>query len=197
MNDQDLKSLWQSAEVSEHPALDVEEVALQGERFERKIRRRNLMEWAACIVVAAVFGVDAIESINGWELAGNLIIAFGAITIGVVLWRKGQVSLEADPSGNTAEFLGEHAHALEVQARLLEGVPLWYLLPLGLGILLLRFSDYVEAGEVKASWLIVTSFIVVVFVVIGWMNVKAAQKMRQEARSLRQQLAGEEGGLPE
>ena len=72
MNDLDLKALWQSAKPSPTFQVDLETVKTRAARFDAQIRRRNLMEWLASILVMFLFGYDAFVADDTLEMLGNL-----------------------------------------------------------------------------------------------------------------------------
>ena len=79
MNDLDLKALWQSTKPSPTFQVDLETVKTRAARFDAQIRRRNLMEWLASILVMFLFGYDAFVADDTLEMLGNLCTALAAI----------------------------------------------------------------------------------------------------------------------
>ena len=98
MSDDFLKSAWAAQPLDDvddgtggatgerggRPAPD-----LQGStaRLERKLRRRNLIEYAAGAFVIAMFGRDAWLAPNVVLLVGNLLIVLGTLFL---LWQLGR-----------------------------------------------------------------------------------------------------------
>ena len=188
MSDLDLKGVWQSEPEKAPPTMNVAEVQSKASNFETKIKRRNLIEWLACLVVVGLHAHDAFDSANKLILIGNLIVVFAGLFIAVVLWRKGRVSLDADPTLDAVGFIKAHAHALETQAKLLSRVPLWYLSPIAIGLSFLFAGRYPTNGQPSMGWLLTVTFVALVFIGITWMNLRAARKLRVDAKALRSEL---------
>ncbi len=188
MSDSDLKALWQSSDEGEELTMSVEEVRSRAQAFEAKIKRRNMLEWAASALVIYLFGTDALDAESTGILVGNLIMVVAAIGISVYLWRKGQVQLHFDPTQDTRTFALAHADALQAQARLLSQVPIWYLGPLALGLTVLMVSRFPSDGRGLTSWIGTTAIIVVVYAGIWWLNHRGAQKLRTQAAELLEEL---------
>ena len=117
MSDLDLKELWYSEPEKAPPTMNVAEVQSKASAFETKIKRRNILEWLACVVVVGLHAHDAFDAANALILIGNLIVIFAGLFIAAVLWRKGRVSLDADPTLNSVGFMHAHADALDAQAK--------------------------------------------------------------------------------
>ena len=188
MSDLDLKDLWHSEPEKAPPTMNVAEVQSKACAFETKIKRRNVIEWLACLVVVGLHAHDAFDSANALILTGNLIVVFAGLFIAVVLWRKGRVSLDADLTLGAVEFINAHANALDAQAKLLSRVPLWYLSPIAIGLGFLFAGRYPTNGQPSMGWLLTVTFVTLVFVGIAWMNLRAARKMRDDAEALRSEL---------
>ena len=188
MNDLDLKDLWQSTPVKSTPVLDVDRVKIEAHRFERKIRRRNVLEWLACAIIVGLHIRDLFESENLWMLLGNGTIVLGGAYIALVLWRRGRVTLDADPNQDTIAFIEAHATALEAQAKLLAKVPLWYLSPLALGIALQLVGRSIAAGKTSTGVLLAAGLVAVTFLGVAWLNIRSARKLNAEAGALRASL---------
>ena len=188
MSDLDLRDLWHSDPIADPPTMNVAEVQSKASAFETKIKRRNLIEWLACLVVVGLHAHDAFDSANALILTGNLIVVFAGLFIAVVLWRKGRVSLDADPTLDAVGFINAHAHALEAQAKLLSRVPLWYLSPIAIGLGFLFAGRYPTNGQPSIAWLLTITFVALVFISIAWMNLRAARKLRIDAKSLRSEF---------
>lgn len=124
-----LKAAWLSQPV-EHIQMSTMELAAVATRFERKIHRRNLIEYIAGIGAAVVFGASAIFSHQGWIMrAGDALAVLG---VTVVLW---QLNLRASPrraptEGPPENLLAFQRAELVRQRDALRGVPVWYILPI-------------------------------------------------------------------
>ena len=188
MNDPDLKALWQSSDEDGELTMSVDEVRSRAERFEAKIKRRNVLEWLASAFVIYFFGTDALEAETTGLLVGNLIMVAAAIGISVYLWRRGQVQLAFDPTQDTRTFVVAHATALEDQARLLSRVPIWYLSPFAVGLMVLMASRFPTGDRSLTPWWGTVAIIMVVYAGIWWLNYRGAHTLRSQAASLLEEL---------
>jgi len=188
MSEFDLKALWQSTEQTERPEVDPEIMKQRAQAFERKVWRRNALEWVAAAFVFIWFGHDAIGSENTVEMVGNTLVAMAAIGIAVYLYLKGRIKTTSDPTSDTQTYMKAHAQILFDQARLLAGVPLWYLGPLSLGMIVLQWGRMPTDGQQMGAWLSVVVLVTAVFLGIAWLNHRGAKKLRHEAQMLLSEL---------
>ena len=184
MSELDLKALWQNDTQDTATALDVEEIKHKASRFERKVQRRNRLEWAACVFVSVKFGYDALLAKTAVLLVGNLLIVAAAFSISLYLWRRGRVQLNVDPTTDTRAFAEAHANAMKGQAELLADVPVWYLGPLGLGLVVLIAGMYPTDGRPVWPWFLVVAFAISVFGAVAWYNHREARVLRNKAEAL-------------
>ena len=183
MNDLDLKALWQSDTAVQTVAFDLDEIKERAHAFERKIRRRNILEWLACAAVIALFGRDALTGAHTLEVLGNWMTVAAAIGIAAYLFLKGRVSQEVDPALDGQKFLKAHADALRAQARLCATTPLWYLGPLAVGLTLLMTARFPAEGSM-VPWALTLAFVGLTFGGIWVFNLRAARRLRDQAAAL-------------
>ena len=90
MNDEkQLIQLWQQQPV-EPKELNMELVMQQADRFQRKIKNRNLREYLACVGLVAWTGYTVLGTDDPLLVKlGALLIALGCVAIGVTLRLKG------------------------------------------------------------------------------------------------------------
>ncbi len=190
MNDLDLKDLWQSDPDNASLSLDSTQAQEKAHAFERKIKRRNQIEWIACLVVVLLHLRDLLNAENVFLVLGNGIIVLGGIYIASVLWRKGRVSLDADPALDTVAFIHEHANALDAQAKLLSRVPAWYLSPIALGLGLIFTGRFPSHAQALTPWLLTVAVVIVIFVGVAWYNLRTAHRLSTDAQALRASIEG-------
>ena len=135
-NPGDLQSLWQSMPTTS-VTITAEEMRLRAMAFQRKVRRRNLVEYIATAVVVAAFGWYATLPVPAtplWPIA-NLMIVAGAL---VIAWNLHRLARAATPpSGASAASLIDFQRGeLTRQRDALKSVWLWYVGPVVPGFVL-------------------------------------------------------------
>lgn len=157
--------------------------------FEKKVRRRNLIEYVAGGLVIAMFGVLAVifAAAGEWLIVATaLAIILAAVFVVMKLHRDGS-TLGRLPEQSCREHLRDQ---LIRQRDLLRGVPKWYVAPFIPG--LVGFYAVVSANiaaqrgwasAMEGMWVkLVLTMIVLIFVV--WLNVHAAKKLDREIEAL-------------
>lgn len=179
------RKAWQEQEVPDRGAPDEEEllawVQEKSEAFERKIRRRDLLETLAAVVVAGCFAYEAATSATWMARVGAAIVVLSS---GFIAWwlrraRKAGPTRAADRS--VADRLRAERERVEIQIRLLRSVLWWYLGPLAVGVVL--FVLGLPSGPVAT---VVTLTIVASLCgVIWWLN---RREVRRYLRPRRDEL---------
>lgn len=125
----DLQSLWQSMPTPVAP-ITVDDMRARASTFERKVKRRNLIEYVAAGFVIVAFGWYATLPLAAtalWPVA-NIAIVIGAL---VVVWNLHRIG-HAATTPTSAEFgtlLDFHRAELVRQRDALRTVWLWYIAP--------------------------------------------------------------------
>lgn len=131
----DLRSLWQTMPTAPI-TLSVEELRTRATAFERKVRRRNLVEYIATAFVVVIFGWYATFPIPAtplWPMA-NLMIIAGVLVVAWNLHRLARAS--KPPPGADAASLVDFQRAEYVRQRdALKSVWLWYIGPIIPGLI--------------------------------------------------------------
>lgn len=134
------------------------------------IRRRDLTETAAAVFVIFFFSMWAWNTNDPLQRAGALIIVGGALFIVGVMWFGRRDFHEADCAGTPLESCELQLKALRRQQRMLLLVPLWYITPIVLGIIIISLAT-------MKGWFLVGYLTVVAALVAGvwYMNARAAK----------------------
>ncbi len=186
MSDQErLIRMWQ-----ENPLpgpTDVEqmmrEIASRAAKFDRRIRWRNLREYAAgMILMIYFFGLS-------FNSTARLIAVAGLVAVSWVmfyLWWSSRQTPPLDPAADLKSYQAALLERYDRQIRLLSKVKYWYVLPLYLWMLLSIFwADRSKAiGTRLWSCLFVTMF--AIFVV--WLNEGVAVKKIRSEREKAEEL---------
>lgn len=171
----DYREAWKEQDLAGGDEPDEEEllawVREASEAFERRIRRRDLLETLAAVVVAALFGYEAATSATWLARIGAGILVLSS---GFVVWwlRRARTSGPARAADRSvADRLRAERERVEIQIRLLETVAWWYLAPPAVGAVL--FIVGLGAGTVAT--LISLAGVAGVFGAVCHLNRRAAR----------------------
>lgn len=177
-----IKQAWRDS-VGEPGELPLDEVRAGADRFYRFVRRRNVIEYAACAVAVAVFGFYVFWLPHVLEKIGSVLVVIAVFYTAFQLHRRASaVPPETAGTMPVIQFargqLARHRDALRSIFR-------WYLLPFTPGLALIVVgSASRRAGETtevvmpgKAEWLFI-GFAALVFAVIWWLNQRIANKLQ-------------------
>ena len=145
MSDPDLvRQAWQ-ASVADPVLPDLAAVRTGADRFYRKVRRRNAIEYVACVFVVICFSAYAVFLPSVTMRIGALMVVLGTL---LVAWQLHRIASAAPPPESAAaEPILVHQRAeLARQRDALAGVFTWYLLPLIPGLLVMTLGPALEHG---------------------------------------------------
>jgi hypothetical protein len=188
----DLEQLWKTQPVD--PAVkgeDMRQIILKKtEKFDRAIRRRNMREISAAVVLAALGAYGAWAQHDTFGRASSVILVAASLSIIYYMWRLGA----EPPDPNPGQTLEGYQRALVLkydhQIRLLRNVKLWYLAPLYAALLTASAGTFRErAARGALTWLdgLVPLFYTLLFAGIWWLNevygVRKLERMRAQVTS--------------
>lgn len=170
------------------------EVRVGADRFHRLIRRRNAVEYAACVLVVGFFGYGALSGgiRDPIAQAGAWLIVLATI---FVAWQlHSRASAVEPPAADAARSILVHQRAQLVRQRdALASVGLWYLAPFAPGLALMVLAPGIRHGLGAlgaGAW----SAVAINFLVFGgvwWLNRRAARALQRAIDEL-DALSGEE-----
>lgn len=182
----DLKNLWQTQEVVEMK-FTVEELRAKAAKFQRRIRRRNLREYLAAMIVAVWAGVAC------WNIPQFLPrIAFACIVAGAIyyawhLWRWGSAT-PAPAEMGAADSFRFYRHELQRQRDLVSGVWKWAVMPIMPGLILLAAYNVAVAPSPERWKPVVSALLQAALIsVVVWLNMRAAQRLDRRIAELDQE----------
>ena len=180
----DPSSFWNADPISAQFS-DPDLVTRRSTRFSRTVRRRNLIEGAAGLLVIGLFGSGTVAaaSIGEWAFAGaSAMVVAGTIFILWHLIRYGSNLARRPEDDCRSHLLGQLAR----QRDLLRRVPFWYLAPLLPGVCavygITAFKVAEAQGWEKALGGVWQPFLatIVFFVFVGGLNLWAARRLSRE-----------------
>lgn len=183
-NQNDLRARWQN-QPPEGGKISLEEIRAQAQRFQKRIRNRNVREYIASIIVILIF-TSYIFLLKPVVLR----VASGMIIVGT-LWAMFQLHKRAStrtPPGGAASTacLEFHRRKLERQRDALLGIWTWYLLPFMPGIVL--FIAGIAMAPGARGW-VATLIVIAVFAAtitfVLKLNYRAARRVQRMIDELR------------
>lgn len=187
MTDQDpLRDLW-ATDQGDKFTMSIAELSARSDRFRSKIKRRNLTEYLAAILVIGIFGwlAYSIPVLSVRIGAGLIILA--AIYISWQLNKVASVDTGEAPVDNLANM---HRRELIRQRDALRSVWRWYLMPFVPGIVVFTLGTTIEAGASVPLWAVIVTSIVslgfagAIFFGVWALNAYAARKLDEQIKEL-------------
>jgi hypothetical protein len=187
--DENLIHRWQNQPLSESE-LDMQLVINQAQQFQRKIRVRNLTEYLGCAILVAWTGSVALRSAAPPLIrAGAILLALGALAVAIILRLRGHAAKREPPlTAPTEEALSWHRAELVRQRDLLRGAPLWYLGPLVPGVAATLLGAGLASPGQGLRIALSAALVVVVFIGIALLNLRAAKKLDRQIAELEQAI---------
>ena len=182
---------WQ-AQAGDAAFSDPATCAVQATKFERQIRRRNWIEYAAGVLVTFLFGGTAISAFAKGELLIGLSAAMIIAGTGLVLWslHKRASNLDRRPEDRCLDHLRRQ---YEHQYRALRDVPLWYIGPFIPGLVLFYVAIVASTAEVT-GWgsalkaavtpMSITFGIVALVALANWLGARALKRKIEQLDAL-------------
>lgn len=181
-----LKQAWQ-AEGGDTPLPRLDDIRAGAGVFYRRIRRRNMIEYAAAAVVVPFFAFTA------WVTPGSSV-RFGAILaiagMLFVVWQLHRRASAVAPAADAALPLIAHQRAqLARQRDALASIGTWYLLPLMPGLAVIALSPLIDGGWAASggldwfhyAWVAIAAAF---FLFVWWLNHAAARVLQTEIDAL-------------
>jgi hypothetical protein len=177
-----VRHAWQ-ASAAEAPLPALADVRAGADRFHRIVRRRNAIEYAACVLVVVFFGIGVFRMHPLAAQIGAALIVLGTCVVAWQLHRR--ASAVAPPAADAARPILEHQRAqLARQRDALSGVGHWYLGPLVPGLALIMLAPVFHRGpaallHMPPGALIGIAVNILVFTGIWWLNRHGARQLQK------------------
>ena len=180
-----IQELWQHQPV-EGIKMSVDEIQSRARKFERRISRRNLREYAAGGTAIVAFGYFMARAHGALaHIAFGLLIA-GPLFVMYQLHRKGG-SRAASATEAGAQCVQFFRSELERQRDLISNVWSWYLGPLIPGLVMLTVaSAWANPHPASLAGLVIGDLVTAaVFIFIAKLNSRAARALQRQIDELR------------
>lgn len=168
--------------------LSLEELRSKSSTFKNRIRRRNLREFLASIIVVLVFGWFLWSTPAILERIADALLIAGSAFYAWRLWKRGMPKSLPSDLGRT-DSLQFYRGELQRQRDLLRTAWLWAIGPLIPGLALLFAYEIAAAPPAKRLSLIaIVAAAAAVLVFIGWLNWRAAGRFDRRIAELGREL---------
>jgi len=169
--------------------MSLAEIHTRSERFQSRIRLRNVTEYVAAAFVVSVFTWMAVTIPLPIVQAGAVLIILGALYVCWQLYLQGRAATKAelDRAVSLADF---HRAELMRQRAALSTVWRWYLAPFAPGTLVfiagVAFAPELDASLLARLSLFATwaGFIGAIFAAVAWLNAVAVRRLDKEIAAL-------------
>ncbi len=191
-----LKAVWLSQPV-EPTKMTAADLTTAATGFERKVRRRNRIEYAAGAVAIPAAGGLALFGHFGWITRTSFVLAI--LGVAFVLW---QLHRNASPGrtpadGTTESLLAFQRAELARQRDALKRVPVWYLLPLVPSMVVLSLGRWFQDHNSKVPLAedhgrIIAGGVIglLIFAVVWLLNALAASRLARHIDNIDRQTRG-------
>jgi hypothetical protein len=184
----DATAIWRR-QRTEETAVTLADIHERAQKLQSQIRRRNMREYAAAIVVVLVFG-SYLWIFPGWMMkTGSALSIIAALFVVWHLHKHGAAQALQEHSGQA--LVEAHRAELMRQRDLLKSVGVWYLAPFVPGTVLIMLGRYfqVHAPGRTLAWdhqIILNAAIVValVFGIIWLLNAWGAERLQRRIDQL-------------
>lgn len=174
------QSAWQ-ARPTEKYVLTEEDMHAQLSKLQRRIKWRNIIEYAAGLVVLIVFTAYTIYLESVWMKVGAALSIMAAVFVLTNLHFRAGLRSSPVEFESRSFYISE----LERQRDALKSVWLWYVLPFAPGAILFRIGVHMDGLQSHPYAADAVVFLIAVFVI--WLNRRAARRLQpriDEARRL-------------
>lgn len=178
----DPKSLWQRQEVSPTPPT-AEQLRAYGDRFAKQIRMRNRIEYAAAILVFAIFGLYIVIIPEPVIKIASAMIILGVAYAMLQLHRRAS-ALKPDAAATAETAVSFHRAQLERQRKSSASVWFWYLGPMAPGLALFILGPSLVHNDWNWGDLWRALICAAVFAGVWALNWTTARRLRREIEKL-------------
>ena len=174
--------IWQD-QPAEGSRMTLDDIRQRSRRFETKVGRRNLREYAAALFVIVFASIAAWRESNNVVVIGEVLMAAGALFVVYFLQKRGSAR-RMPPEAGLMDCLDFHRSELTRQRDLLRSVWWWYLLPLVPGPAFIVIGRAIERPDRQWLTFAVAGIFALTFIAVGKLNDRAARKVQRRIDGL-------------
>jgi hypothetical protein len=190
MSDRDpLQKLW-TQQTQEPFTMSLADIHVHAQRFQSRIRSRNLIEYAAAAFVIIAFSWMAVIMPEPIVRVGAGLIVLGALYVCWKLHQLGRAATRSELDAGAQSWAAFHRAELLRQREALRTVWSWYLAPFVPGMLVfLAGVSFTAANPAPLParlgvFLAALAIMAGVFAAIAWLNALAVKRLDAEIAAL-------------
>jgi hypothetical protein len=190
MSDRDpLQKLW-TQQTQEPFTMSLADIHVHAQRFQSRIRSRNLIEYAAAAFVIIAFSWMAVIMPEPIVRVGAGLIVLGALYVCWKLHQLGRAATRSELDAGAQSWAAFHRAELLRQREALRTVCSWYLAPFVPGMLVfLAGVSFTAANPAPLParlgvFLAALAIVAGVFAAIAWLNALAVKRLDAEIAAL-------------
>lgn len=168
------------------------DVHLHAQRFQARVRRRNMIEYVAAAFVIVFFAGTAVAAPAPVVQLGAALVVAAALYVCWQLYRMGRAASRSELEAGAQSWAAFHRAELVRQREALRTVWRWYLAPFVPGYLVfLAGVSFTEANPAPLAarlgvFVAALALMAGAFAVIAWLNARAAKQLDAQIAALDQ-----------
>jgi hypothetical protein len=178
----DFHHLWKSQPAGEG-RMSIDDIRNRARAMEGTIRRRNLREYIAGVIVLVAFGFVAWTDSSSVVRIGAALIIVALLYVVHQMRTRGRVQ-PMPASLGLMDCIAFHRNELERQRDLLQSIWSWYLLPFVPGMLVILIGRAIQRPERRAFVAVSAVGVAAAFFVVGWINARVAKRIQRRIDEL-------------
>jgi hypothetical protein len=188
-NHDPLQKLW-TQQTQEPFTMSIADIHVHAQRFQSRIRSRNLIEYAAAAFVIIAFSWMAVIMPEPIVRVGAGLIVLGALYVCWKLHQLGRAATRSELDAGAQSWAAFHRAELLRQREALRTVWSWYLAPFVPGMLVfLAGVSFTAANPAPLParlgvFLAALAIMAGVFAAIAWLNALAVKRLDAEIAAL-------------
>jgi hypothetical protein len=180
MNDETARESWQ-ASVTEATLPSIDQVRAGADKFYRRLRLRNIVEYVACVIVVVSFGIYTFTLEHVLQRIGSAMVVVGTL---VAAWQLNRRASAVPPEQAGEMPIMDFVRAQLVRQRdALASIFWWYLLPFIPGMVVMSTGSVMlrppEGAAQTVGAAIAGLVLVGTFAGIWWLNLHWARKLQK------------------
>ena len=179
-SDETVRERWQ-ASVTEADLPSLDEVRAGADKFYRKVRLRNRIEYVACTIAVMCFTIYSFTLEHILQRIGSAMVVAGTLIAAWQLHRR--ASAVPPESGGDMPILDFTRMQLARQRDALTSIFWWYILPFlpGLAVMVIGNGQNPATAANVPIWLrwVALAGMAAVFGGVWWLNQRAARKLQK------------------